>query len=80
MPRRYADYPMQFADSTWPRVSRRVRFRLSQLVLLYIVVRGIRGIGPKASENYLTPRTTGWSGPFPRRLVPHFPKDATELE
>jgi len=45
---------------------------LSQLVLLYIVVKSIRGIGREASETISTPRTTGleWNR-FPRRSVPH---------
>jgi cytochrome c oxidase subunit 1 len=50
MPRRYADYAMQFAD--WNMVSTvgAFGFGLSQLLFIYTVVKTIRG-GPQAADN-----------------------------
>src|SRR5437764_2482979 len=67
MPRRYADYPMQFADFNMLASLGAFGFGLSQLLLLYVVVKSIRGIGPKASENYFDAKDDGleWTVPSP---------------
>ena len=67
MPRRYADYPMQFADFNMLVSVGAFGFGLSQLVLLYVVIKSIRGIGPKASENYFDAKDDGleWTVPSP---------------
>jgi cytochrome c oxidase subunit I len=67
MPRRYADYPMQFADFNMVASIGAFGFGLSQLILLYVVVKSIRGIGPKASENYFDAKDDGleWTVPSP---------------
>jgi cytochrome c oxidase subunit 1 len=67
MPRRYADYPMQFADINMVASIGAFGFGLSQLILLYVVVKSIRGIGPKASENYFDAKDDGleWTVPSP---------------
>jgi len=50
MPRRYADYAMQFAD--WNMVSTigAFGFGLSQLLFVFVVIKAIKG-GPKAADN-----------------------------
>jgi cytochrome c oxidase subunit 1 len=48
MPRRYADYPMQFADFNAVASIGALGFGLSQLVFLWAVLKCIRG-GAKAS-------------------------------
>lgn len=49
MPRRYADYPMQFADFNAVVTVGAFGFGLSQLILLWVVVKAIRG-GARASD------------------------------
>ena len=51
MPRRYADYPMQFADFNMVATVGAFGFGLSQLLFLYIVLQTIKG-GEKAKDNY----------------------------
>jgi cytochrome c oxidase subunit 1 len=67
MPRRYADYPMQFADFNMLASIGAFGFGLSQLILLYVVVKSIRGIGPKAANNYFDAKDDGleWTVPSP---------------
>jgi len=67
MPRRYADYPMQFADFNMLASIGAFGFGLSQLILLYVVIKSIRGIGPKASDNYFDAKDDGleWTVPSP---------------
>ena len=50
MPRRYADYPMQFADYNMIATIGAFGFGLSQLIFLAAVVKCIKG-GPKAADN-----------------------------
>jgi cytochrome c oxidase subunit 1 len=67
MPRRYADYPMQFADFNMLASFGAFGFGLSQLLLLYVVLKSIRGQGLKASENYFDAKDDGleWTVPSP---------------
>ena len=65
MPRRYADYPMQFADFNAVASVGAFGFGLTQLLLLYIVIKCIRG-GPKAADNpWDAPYGLEWSVPSP---------------
>jgi cytochrome c oxidase subunit 1 len=50
MPRRYADYNMQFADFNALASVGAFGFGLTQLLLLYIIIKCIQG-GPKAADN-----------------------------
>jgi cytochrome c oxidase subunit 1 len=50
MPRRYADYPMQFADYNMIATIGAFGFGLSQLIFLAAIIQCIRG-GPKAADN-----------------------------
>jgi cytochrome c oxidase subunit 1 len=50
MPRRYADYPMQFADFNMIATIGAFGFGLSQLIFLAAVIKCIKG-GPKAADN-----------------------------
>jgi cytochrome c oxidase subunit 1 len=49
MPRRYADYAMQFADFNMVATIGAFGFGLSQLVFLWAVIKCIKG-GPKAAD------------------------------
>jgi cytochrome c oxidase subunit 1 len=66
MPRRYADYAMQFAD--WNMVSTlgAFGFGFSQLIFLYVVLKVIKG-GPKAADNPWEAADGGleWTVPSP---------------
>jgi cytochrome c oxidase subunit I len=65
MPRRYADYPMQFADFNMLASVGAFGFGLSQLILLYVVIKCIKG-GPKAADNPWEARGgLEWSVPSP---------------
>ncbi|HEU0203869.1 MAG TPA: cytochrome c oxidase subunit I [Burkholderiaceae bacterium] len=66
MPRRYADYPMQFADFNMVASIGAFGFGLSQLIFLYAVVKCIRG-GPKAADNPWEAEDDGleWTVPSP---------------
>ena len=65
MPRRYADYPMQFADFNMLATVGAFGFGLSQLILLYVVIKCIKG-GPKAADNpWKAPGGLEWSVPSP---------------
>ncbi|MEN9760453.1 MAG: cytochrome c oxidase subunit [Pseudomonadota bacterium] len=50
MPRRYADYPMQFADFNAIVTVGAFWFGLSQLIFLWVIIKCIRG-GEKAADN-----------------------------
>src|SRR5215207_4770944 len=50
MPRRYADYPMQFADFNAFATVTAFGFGVTQLLFLYVIIKCIRG-GPKASAD-----------------------------
>jgi cytochrome c oxidase subunit 1 len=50
MPRRYADYPIQFADFNLVASIGAFGFGLTQLLFLWVVVKCIKG-GPKAADN-----------------------------
>jgi cytochrome c oxidase subunit 1 len=66
MPRRYADYPMQFADFNMVATIGAFGFGLSQLIFLVAVLRCIRG-GPKAAANPWHAQDGGleWTVPSP---------------
>ncbi len=65
MPRRYADYPMQFADFNAVASVGAFIFGFTQLLLIYIVIKCIRG-GPKAADNpWDAPYGLEWSVPSP---------------
>jgi cytochrome c oxidase subunit 1 len=66
MPRRYADYPMQFADFNMVATIGSFGFGLSQLLFLYIVLKTIKG-GIRAKDNYFEARDGGleWTVPSP---------------
>jgi cytochrome c oxidase subunit 1 len=66
MPRRYADYPMQFADFNMVATIGAFGFGLTQLLFLYIVIKCIKG-GQKASDNPWEARDGGleWTVPSP---------------
>jgi cytochrome c oxidase subunit 1 len=65
MPRRYADYPMQFADFNAVASVGAFGFGLTQLLLLYVVIKCIKG-GPKAADNpWEAPEGLEWSVPSP---------------
>jgi cytochrome c oxidase subunit 1 len=65
MPRRYSDYPMQFADFNMLATVGAFGFGLSQLILLYVVIKCIKG-GPKAADNpWEAPGGLEWSVPSP---------------
>ncbi|HVG03559.1 MAG TPA: cytochrome c oxidase subunit I [Burkholderiaceae bacterium] len=50
MPRRYADYPMQFADFHAIGTISAFGFGLAQILFLYVIIKCIRG-GPKAAAD-----------------------------
>jgi cytochrome c oxidase subunit 1 len=65
MPRRYSDYPMQFADFNAVASVGAFGFALSQLILLYVVIKCIKG-GPAASDNpWQAAGGLEWSVPSP---------------
>ncbi|MCZ7560009.1 MAG: cytochrome c oxidase subunit I [Burkholderiaceae bacterium] len=65
MPRRYADYPMQFADFNAVVTIGAFGFGLSQLILLWVVVKAIRG-GVKATDQvWESAHGLEWTVPSP---------------
>jgi cytochrome c oxidase subunit 1 len=66
MPRRYADYPLQFADFNLVASIGGLGFGLTQLLFLYVVVKCIQG-GPKAAANPWGAEDGGleWTVPSP---------------
>jgi len=66
MPRRYADYPLQFADFNALATVASFGFGLTQLLFLYVVIKCIKG-GPKAVDNPWDARDGGleWTVPSP---------------
>jgi len=66
MPRRYADYPMQFADFNMVATIGAFGFGLSQLFFLWAVLKCIKG-GEKAKANYYDAEDYGleWTVPSP---------------
>jgi cytochrome c oxidase subunit I len=66
MPRRYADYNMQFADFNAIASVGAFGFGLTQLLLLYIIIKCIQG-GPKAAANPWESQQGGleWTVPSP---------------
>ncbi len=71
MPRRYADYPMQFADFNCLGLDWRLRlWPLAADLMLYVVIKCIKG-GPKAADN---PWESRWRSGVDRAVagpVPH---------
>jgi heme/copper-type cytochrome/quinol oxidase subunit 1 len=62
----YADYPMQFADMNMIVSIGAFGFGLSQLLLLYDVLRCVRGKGAKAGDNCFNAREgLEWTVPSP---------------
>jgi cytochrome c oxidase subunit 1 len=66
MPRRYADYPLQFADFNLVASLGGFGFGLTQLLFIYVVVKCIKG-GPKAAANPWGAEDGGleWTVPSP---------------
>jgi cytochrome c oxidase subunit 1 len=66
MPRRYADYNLQFADFNALVSIGALGFGLSQLLFLYVVLKAIKG-GAKAKANYFDAEDGGleWIVPSP---------------
>jgi cytochrome c oxidase subunit 1 len=66
MPRRYADYPMQFADFNMIATVGAFGFGFTQLLFLYVVIKTIKG-GAKAKDNYFEANDGGleWTVPSP---------------
>jgi cytochrome c oxidase subunit I len=65
MPRRYADYPMQFADfNAFVSVSA-FGFGLAQLVFLWAVIKCIRGGQKATAEVWENPQGLEWTLPSP---------------
>ncbi len=66
MPRRYADYPMQFADFNMVATIGAFGFGLSQLIFLWMVLKCIKG-GEQAKANYFDAHDDGleWTVPSP---------------
>ncbi|MFO1197880.1 MAG: cytochrome c oxidase subunit I [Burkholderiaceae bacterium] len=65
MPRRYADYAMQFADFNMLSTIGAFGFGLSQLVFVTVVVKCVKG-GPKAADNvWGAPEGLEWTVPSP---------------
>ena len=65
MPRRYADYPMQFADFNALASIGALGFGLSQLIFLWCVLKCIRG-GPKATDQvWESAQGLEWTLPSP---------------
>jgi cytochrome c oxidase subunit 1 len=65
MPRRYADYPMQFADFNAVVTIGAFGFGLSQLIFLWAVVKCIRG-GAKATDKvWESAHGLEWTVPSP---------------
>ena len=79
MPRRYADYPLQFADFNMIGSIGAFGFGLSQLLFLYVVLKCIRGGGPKAAANSVGRATTARVDVAVAGAVPHV-RNAAELE
>ena len=70
MPRRYADYPLQFADFNMVATLGAFGFGLTQLLFLYAVIKCISG-GPKAAANPWDAAPAGSSGRAVAGAVPH---------
>ena len=65
MPRRYADYAMQFADFNMLSTIGAFGFGISQLLFVYVVVKCVKG-GPKAADNvWGAPAGLEWTVPSP---------------
>jgi cytochrome c oxidase subunit 1 len=65
MPRRYADYPMQFADFNMVASIGAFGFGLSQLIFLYAVLKCIRGGRKATPEVWESAHGLEWTLPSP---------------
>jgi cytochrome c oxidase subunit 1 len=65
MPRRYADYPMQFADFNMVASIGALGFGLSQLIFLAAILKCIRGGKPATPEVWENPQGLEWTLPSP---------------
>ena len=65
MPRRYADYSMQFADFNMVATIGAFGFGLSQLVFLWAVVKCIKGGKPAPANPWEAPSGLEWTLPSP---------------
>jgi cytochrome c oxidase subunit 1 len=65
MPRRYADYPMQFADFNMVASIGAFGFGLSQLIFLYTVLKCIRGGRKATAQVWESAQGLEWTLPSP---------------
>ena len=65
MPRRYADYSMQFADFNMVATIGAFGFGLTQLIFLWAVVKCIKGGKPAAANPWEAPDGLEWTLPSP---------------
>jgi cytochrome c oxidase subunit 1 len=65
MPRRYADYPMQFADFNALASVGGFGFGLSQLIFLWAVLKCIRGGKPATAQVWEHAQGLEWTVPSP---------------
>jgi len=65
MPRRYADYPMQFADFNMVASIGALGFGLSQLVFLAVILKCIRGGKPATAQVWESAQGLEWTLPSP---------------
>jgi cytochrome c oxidase subunit 1 len=65
MPRRYADYPMQFADFNMVASIGALGFGLSQLIFLWCVLKCIKGGKPATPQVWESAQGLEWTLPSP---------------
>ena len=65
MPRRYADYPMQFADFNMVATVSAFGFGLSQLVFLAVIIKCIKGGAKAADKPWEGAHGLEWTLPSP---------------
>jgi cytochrome c oxidase subunit 1 len=65
MPRRYADYPMQFADFNMVASIGALGFGLSQLIFLWAILKCIRGGEPATAQVWESAQGLEWTIPSP---------------
>jgi cytochrome c oxidase subunit 1 len=65
MPRRYADYPMQFADFNFIASIGAFGFGLSQLIFLYAILKCIKGGKQATAQVWEDAQGLEWTVPSP---------------